>query len=126
MNTRLRNLKALDLVAFLVAVFVTGGAAFSAYGGNKNATHLHVEVSKGAFLYDLSRDVRLEFDGPIGTTVVVISDGNAKVESSPCREQICVNSGILKEGGDWTACLPNRVFLEVTGNEGNGIDAVSF
>jgi hypothetical protein len=32
---------------------------------------------------------------------------------SDCRDQICVNAGWLDRGGEWAACLPNRVILRI-------------
>lgn len=122
----LRFLRPLDIAAICLAVAATAIASVAAYGGSTVATGLRVESQGGTYLYDLGRDMELSFTGPIGETVLEIVDDRVRVVSSPCREQICVNSGDLVTTGDWTACLPNRVFLEVTGNEENDIDAVSF
>ena len=126
MNVHLRALRPFDIAAALLAVVLTVAAALAAYGDARAPSHVHVETQIGGFVYDLGADVLLEFDGPIGTTVVEIADGRVRVVSSPCREQICVNAGFLESSGDWTACLPNRVFLEVTGNEDPEVDAVSY
>ena len=126
MNFRSVNVRPIDIVAVCLAVALTVMAAISAYGGSAVASHVRVETKDGTHVYDLSLDLTLAFDGPLGDTVVEISDGQVRVISSPCREQICVNSGVLATGGDWTACLPNRVFLEVTGDDDPDVDAVSF
>ena len=41
-------------------------------------------------------------------------------------EQICVKAGPLEKGGDWTACLPNRLLFEVVGVEEAEVDAISY
>jgi hypothetical protein len=122
----LRLLRPFDIAAICLAVAVTVIASVAAYGGSAVPSGLRVESQDGTYLYDLGQDAQLIFAGPIGETAVEIVDGLARVVSSPCREQICVNSGLLETTGDWTACLPNRVFLEITGNEDSDVDAVSF
>jgi hypothetical protein len=38
-------------------------------------------------------------------------------ESSDCPDKTCVKAGKLSQNGEWTACLPNKVFLRVIGEE---------
>ena len=77
-------------------------------------------------LYDLSRDREIEVRGPLGSTVVRIHDGTARVISSPCQNQTCVQSGAIARTGQWIGCLPNGVFLSIEGGRGADVDAVSF
>lgn len=58
------------------------------------------------------RTIRVE--GPIGTTIVEVEGTRAHVVSSPCPDKICVRMGWLERAGDFAACLPNRVLLEVS------------
>ena len=125
----IKQLRPLDFVVFALSVVLTVFAAVAAYTQPVAASHLHIQTPDGEFLYDLSQDAEIELKGPLGATKVAISGGAARVLDSPCREKICVNSQPLSAGGDWTACLPNRVFLQVTGDAGGAdaeIDAVSF
>ena len=52
-------------------------------------------------------------DGPLGTTMVEVTGNRAHVVSSPCPDKICVRMGWLQRVGDYSACLPNRVLVEV-------------
>ena len=126
MKEYLRNLRPFDFVAVGVAVILTVVTGIAAYGRGSVASHVHVETPDGTYVYDLNTDVQVEALGPLGVTKLEIADGRARVTESPCREQICVNAGDLKVSGDWTACLPNRIFIEVTGNEVAEFDAVSY
>lgn len=66
---------------------------------------------------DLAATKRIEVPGPLGTTVIVVEAGRARVLSDPGPRQYCVRQGWLKRGGDIAICAPNRVSLEVVGRE---------
>jgi len=126
MKPRAPRLRIFDYIAFALAAGLIAASAVMAYSTGSAASRLHVRTVDGDFVYDLAADAVLDFEGPIGTTRVKIENGTARVVSSPCREQLCVNTGALDAGGDWAACLPNRVFLEVTGDEESSVDALSY
>jgi hypothetical protein len=77
-------------------------------------------------VYPLGADRTVTVSGPLGDTVVEIRGGQARVLSSPCAEKICVRSGAIARPGQWIACLPNRVFLDVQGHARRSADAISF
>jgi hypothetical protein len=65
----------------------------------------------------LREDRELRLSGPLGTSVIEIRDGRVRFVSSPCHGQLCVHAGWLHFGGEFTACLPNRVSVAVVGRE---------
>jgi hypothetical protein len=69
---------------------------------------------------------RVSVPGPLGDTVVEIAEGSARVLSSPCAEKTCVKSGRISRPGQWIACLPNRVFVEIRGRSREQVDAFSY
>lgn len=127
----LRNLKLrpYDAVVFVVAAAVI--VAFSAFAVEQGGPASTVEVKSdaGTFVYSLEDDQELFFTGPLGDTVVKIGNGSVQFTESPCRDKICIAAGELTEAGQWAACLPNRVFITVTGEpaaDGSGVDATAF
>ena len=126
MKLKFPRLRLFDYIAACFAVGLIAATAVTAYSGRSNASHVRVQTAGGAFVYNLGADTKLEFEGPIGSTHLEIHDGAARVTSSPCREQICVNSGALTQGGDWTACLPNRIFFEIVGEDESEVDSLSY
>ena len=69
----------------------------------------------------------ITFDWPIGETVVQIKDKRVQVLSDPGPKQICVEQGAIGSAGDWLACLPNHVFIKITGRLPEGaVDAKTF
>jgi len=126
MKISLLGLKPLDYLIAALTIGLIVGAAVAAYSAGSGASHVRVQTAEGEFVYDLAADTVVDFDGPIGVTRIEITDGAAQVVSSPCREQICVSSGAHDSAGDWTACLPNRIFLEVTGPDETEVDVLSY
>ncbi len=121
------HVRPLDYLALLLAVLTVVGASIFAYGGNARANEVSVENDEGTFLYPLDQDRLVRVSGPLGETVVEIEDGRVHVHESPCRDKICIAAGWLDTTGQWTACLPNRVFVRVEGGESeDGVDAQTF
>ena len=61
-------------------------------------------------------------DRPAGVSTQQVDNDRVRVTESPCRDKICIAAGWLEKTDDWTACLPNRVFVRVVDN-GCGIEA---
>ncbi|AHC16810.1 NusG domain II-containing protein [Salinispira pacifica] len=96
------------------------------------AGSLLIQSAGDEYRYDLETPRILEYRGPIGSTVVELDgNGRARFQSSDCRDQICVHAGWLENGGDWAACLPNRVIIRLDSapprdESGAEIDATAF
>ena len=126
MNLKFSRLRPFDFIAAVLTAGLIAAAAVAAYAVGAGGSLLRVQAPTGEYIYDLGSDAQFDFEGPIGITRVEIADNRARVVSSPCREQICVNSRPLSKGGGWTACLPNRILLEVAGDDEAEVDAVSY
>ena len=116
-----------DLV-LIAAVLVCIAALLShRQGGSEMSRRLVVRAhSEAAASYSLSEPRRLRCEGPLGTSVVVIVDGAARIAASPCPQQLCVRAAWIRHAGEVVACLPNRLILQTTGEpETAGLDAVS-
>jgi hypothetical protein len=64
---------------------------------------------------DLRSKKTIEVSGPLGTTLIAIEPGRAKVISDPSPRQYCVRQGWLMRPGEIAICAPNRVSLQITG-----------
>jgi hypothetical protein len=73
----------------------------------------------------LDEDATYEIRGPLGTTVVRVEGGAARVESSPCRQQICVRMGAARKPGAVVVCVPNEVVVRVMGSVDRVQDATT-
>lgn len=87
-----------------------------------------VEIRAGdrvAGRYSLETDRHVEVEGPLGRTIIEISDGHARIVSSPCRCKVCVKMGTIGREGGAIACVPNRIVVSVGTQRADGLDAVS-
>ncbi len=73
----------------------------------------------------LTPNRRLSVTGPLGESVVEISDGRTRFVSSPCLNQVCVRSGWLTNTGSSTACLPNHISLALV-NQHPRFDTINY
>lgn len=64
---------------------------------------------------DLRARKQIEVPGPLGTTLIAVEPGRARVVSDPGPRQYCVKQGWLMRPGEIAICAPNRVSLQITG-----------
>jgi len=62
----------------------------------------------------LTEDQTITIPGKLGDSIIEIHNNSIRFVSSPCRGKQCVHSGWLKEGGEFAACLPNRISVAVS------------
>jgi hypothetical protein len=118
--------KPLDIVVILFALALTGYSAFNAYASPQGRALVFIQGQGKEWVYPLSAEETVRVKGPLGITVVRIHDRAAWVESSPCPNKTCIAAGRLKHQGDWTACMPNKVFVIIRGEkngQGDDVDA---
>ena len=117
---------ALALVASLY-VWSWSGPLGSDAGGSDAAGVVAEVVVAGhpVETIDLGRDGEVEVQGRMGPSRLLVQDGRVRFTASPCRGKQCIRSGWLAHEGDFAACLPNGVAVEVLGPE-RGLDAINY
>ena len=104
------------LVLALAMLFCTGSALMLWRGGQPD----RVVVRAGGQIVaerPLGRTDRVEVAGPLGTTVIEIEPGRARVASDPGPRQYCVRQGWLSRSGAVAICAPNQVSLSLAGGQ---------
>ena len=119
-------MRLLDFVAVLVSLLVVGVFSASAYSGGEKNPNVIIEASGQEWIYPLREDRQVTVQGPLGEEVITINNGQAFVESSPCPNQICIQQGKISKPGQWIACLPNKVFIRISGHSGAVVDTISY
>ncbi len=79
-------------------------------------------TAEGATLFTapLERDRTAELTGPLGTTRMEIRDGKVRIVSSPCPYKVCIGMGDISHAGEIIACVPNRLLVQILGDEAEG------
>ena len=110
----------------LILIIVVGISVFSIHLYAKDREGKEVVIKGQGFekVYSLNSNQKIKVKGPLGYTVVKIVDGKAWIENSPCREKICMKMGKISRVGQQVICVPNKVLVEVKGQNGV-VDAVS-
>lgn len=117
------TLKFLDIAIIALAAGALAAVSMVVYAGPAPASVV-VSSAKGEWIYPLAEDRIVQVEGLLGMTEIHIEDGRASIHDSPCANKICIASPPLHRTGDWSACLPNGVFMRIDGSEPvDGLDA---
>ncbi|MCR5606780.1 MAG: NusG domain II-containing protein [Treponema sp.] len=79
--------------------------------------YLIVTSQEGEAIYRLDKDAVYKVKGPLGYSTIVVKNGEAYFEDSPCPNKTCVQSAHCKKNLDWSGCLPNQIFIRVEKQE---------
>ncbi len=105
-------------------------ALFVRYGlPGSIGTQARISVGNSIFAQvPLNRAQVVRVPGALGISEIEIRDGQIRFNSSPCPGQQCVHSGWAKRGGEFIACVPNRVRISVLGQGAGGdyYDSINF
>jgi hypothetical protein len=118
--------KLFDILAVVLSLSAAGVTAVEVYGRDAAPARVMIRTAESTSVYPLDTGRTVEAEGPLGVTVVEIEDGAARVLSSPCPHKLCIKSGTLTDRGDWSACMPNKVFVRITGAAEGGLDSGTY
>lgn len=117
------SIKPLDVLIVALSTIALVALSISVYGGPAAAV-LVVSSGEQEWIYPLSQDREIEVQGVLGVTRIHVGAGRAHIEGSPCANKTCIAAPPIRKTGDWSACLPNGVFIRIEGSEDDdGIDA---
>ena len=114
-------IKIQDLVIIIPALALVITSFFTAYSGKAVQSNVNIKAENKEWIFPLDADEILTVRGPLGDTVLEIHNKKARILSSPCANQTCVTSGAIDSQGQWSACLPNRVMLQIAPAHGKNI-----
>ncbi|MEW6353387.1 MAG: NusG domain II-containing protein [Pseudomonadota bacterium] len=115
-----------DLLAIVLAVALLPYLYFTYWGDGARGEQARILVGGKPFaVISLAHDQRLSVPGTLGESTLEIHDGKIRFADSPCRGKQCVHSGWLELSGEFTACLPNRISVQVLGREPR-FDSINF
>ena len=106
-----------DLILIGIFIILAAAALTAFLIFRKSGSYAVVTVNgKEVARYSLSEDKTEKIETIYGYNVITISDGYADVTESDCKNQICVHSHKIKEGGETIVCLPHRLTVTVDGD----------
>lgn len=97
-----------------------------------SARQVHITVANEEYgIYPLDQDqeitiTRQASENQVCINIVVIENGTVHMDQSNCKNQVCVQDGRIDTVGQQIICLPNRIVIEIIGNEAEKeFDAIS-
>ena len=102
----------LVIIASILAVIFM----FQQFWSNEQASKLKIRQGEKVIgSYDLNQTRELHINGPLGESIIAISNGQVRFKQSPCPNQYCVHQGWLSHAGQVAICLPNQISLQLIG-----------
>ena len=124
MNLRLKPFDIVFVLIFLIVIFLSFFNLF--IKKMKRRRNFLWQTPSEKFIYSLSKDGIYKFKGLLGESSIQVESGKAKFIDSPCENKNCIQSGEISTHGQWAACLPNGIFINIEGkSKESGFDAVS-
>ena len=115
-----------DRVVLALAVVLLGGLYASLWQSEPAGARVRIKYDQQLLeTVSLNDPQVIHINGALGESVLEIKDQQVRFLSSPCSSKLCVLHGWLHQSGEVMACLPNRVIIEVIGND-KKFDAISF
>ena len=111
--------KPLDWLFLALSLALTVGTAWWVFAPSDAPLRVEVRDPDGTFLYPLDESRSIEAKGPLGITRIEITRGKVWVDDSPCTNKVCIAMGKISQPGQFVACLPNQIFVRITGGKTN-------
>jgi hypothetical protein len=119
-------LRPFDFAVIGLSLVLVVFSGLRVYGKAPAGRRVLIRGADRSWVFPADAEERVAVPGPLGDTVVEVRRGRARVLSSPCDNQTCVAAGHIDARGQWTACLPNRVFVVIEGTGDAPVDAAAW
>lgn len=122
------KLKIGDIIIILFFVISSTGIFLSHTLSRVVSDDMMVEVVIEREVVDripLNQNLEKTYTSELGSNTIVIEDGKIHVHDADCNDKICVNTKEAQYAGDAIVCLPNRFSVEIIGDLGGEVDAIS-
>ncbi|OAD21528.1 protein containing DUF1312 [Candidatus Thiomargarita nelsonii] len=110
---------ALLLLVWLYLHYWTGARAPADYA-------LILVANQAPIKLDLQHSQQIAIAGSDGESLIEVADGRIRFIASSCQSKHCIHAGWLTKGGDFVACLPNQVSIELHNAETAHFDAIVY
>lgn len=118
-----KRIGVLDIAVTLVIMALTVLFCLSVIK-DKQSSYVKISSPEGTFLYPISEDASYTINGKLGVSIIEVRDKKVSFVESPCPNKNCITDGSISSPGAFLACLPNGVYVTITGN--GEVDDISF
>lgn len=124
-----KTLRPFDYILFILGLGIFAISLVAATSKTGGTPLLHITSPTEEYIYPLDKDQTLQILGLEGITEIQIHQGQALYLNSPCANKTCMAAPPVHKNGDWSACLPNGIFMRVEApqpDSDNQIDIMAF
>lgn len=100
-----------ELLFTLAVLAVAAGLWLATHAGRGTVAVVRYGDPQVEQRIDLSRDADYDIDTGSYTVHLHVEDGGIAFVNSPCPDHLCEGFGILRNVGDWAACMPARTSI---------------
>ena len=114
-------------IDYCILILALGLCVFSFYmisSQKGQATQLVFESPEAVWKYPLEKDRIIKVQGSLGESIIEIQDKSFLWIPLAQIKPVFFHQPSKK--ADWSACLPNRIFIRIDGSDESGLDAISF
>ena len=116
-----------DKIIFIIAVVFIGWLYFHYWLSTDRGTFALITYNNTPIMrINLQQDKKFTVKGYLGVTEVEVDQGRIRFLQSPCRGKHCIHAGWLSRAGDFVACLPNHLTIQVFSENNEQFDAISY
>jgi hypothetical protein len=125
------KLKKLDYVVILIlTLFTIASFIGTILYSNKKYNEIYVEIEVDGKLYKKvpleNHEEIIKIESAEGTNIIEITQGKVHVEDANCPDKVCVKDGFISKPGQILVCLPNRVLIQIKGQNDDIIDSSTY
>ena len=121
--------KPLDYLLILFGLILCTFSVMAATSQQEGTPLLILTSPTKEYIYPLDTDTTVQIPGLEGVSTIQIQQGQAQYLDSPCANKTCVAASPIHRNGEWSACLPNGIFMRVentSSNSATDIDIMAF
>ncbi len=115
-----------DKVLILVLVLAVGASTFGVHLSTGEGKTVLVRQN-GSIVYTLNLHEQrtLTLQGRLGPVEIQTANGRVAIIHSSCPNHICVRTGWRSKAGEVIVCVPNNIFVRISGRQETGVRAVT-
>lgn len=119
--------KKADILLAAALLLLGFGSLLLLQRGQTDGAYVRVTVDGKLYAsYALSGEQIVRIATPYGENLLRIDGDGARMIDADCHGKDCVESGAIAKQGQMILCLPHRLCVTITGEEGGAPDAVSY
>lgn len=126
-------MKKADVIIIITLLAIALGAlGVTKIVSNHKYANKYVEISIKGKLYekvlikDNSFKKTIKIKTNLGTNIIQIENGGARMVDADCRDKICIKEGFKDKNGQTIVCLPNKFVVEIKGEDKAETDGVAY